>query len=203
MIRSILITLFCLSSTLLSGQDRINGLDILSEYMIGSFNSSEQAKKDTNYFNIRLDMHHIWKDQEGGFWLYVEQAINKPDAKPYRQRVYHVEEIGPNSFKSTIYKLDSADLYTGLHKNVSIEETLTRDNIERLPGCALELSYDGNHFSGQTKKGACLNSWGKATYATSEVEVFEDKMISWDRGWNDKDEYVWGAEKAGYIFIKQ
>jgi hypothetical protein len=27
-------------------------------------------------------------------------------------------------------------------------------------------------------------------------------MISWDRGYNDAGEQVWGAEKGGYIFLK-
>ncbi len=65
------------------------------------------------------------------------------------------------------------------------------------------LNFENAVFKGETKKGACLNSWGKAAYATSEVEISKNQVISWDRGWNEKDEYVWGAEKAGYVFIKQ
>ncbi len=195
------LTLFCVLSA--NAQDKINGLDILSNYMIGSFNSAEQAAADTNYFDIRLDMHRIWKQKTDGVWLYVEQAINREDATPYRQRVYHVEQLKDNLFRSTIYKLDSAELYTGLHHNQKLEALLTDENISLLKGCALELEFDGKGFIGATRKGACLNNWGKAAYATSEVEIFEDYMVSWDRGWNEKDEYVWGAEKAGYIFKKQ
>jgi CpeT protein len=35
------------------------------------------------------------------------------------------------------------------------------------------------------------------------VEIFADRLASWDRGWNKEDKQVWGAEKGGYVFIKQ
>lgn len=41
-----------------------------------------------------------------------------------------------------------------------------------------------------------------ASYARSEVEILEDKVISWDRGFDAEGNYVWGAEKSGYIFNK-
>jgi hypothetical protein len=28
-------------------------------------------------------------------------------------------------------------------------------------------------------------------------------MVSWDRGYNDEGEQVWGAEKGGYRFVKR
>jgi hypothetical protein len=42
-----------------------------------------------------------------------------------------------------------------------------------------------------------------ASYATSEVVIYSDKLISWDRGWNDEGKQVWGAQKGGYVFLKQ
>lgn len=183
-------------------QDQISGLDVLSSYMTGSFNSAKQAEMDTNYFDIRLDMHRIWKERKDGIWLYVEQAVNEEDAKPYRQRVYHLEQI-KNDYRSSIFQIDSALHFTGLHKDKALEAELTFDRIEKLEGCAINLSFNGQSFVGATKKGECKNNWGKAAYATSEVEIFSDKLVSWDRGWNEKDEYVWGAEKGGYYFIKQ
>jgi hypothetical protein len=178
-------------------------LGLLKTYMIGSFNSAIQAEADTNYFDIRLDMVPIWKDSKNGFWLYVEQAINKEDSKPYRQRVYHVEEIEKGIFQSTIYKMDSAHWFTGLARIPKLGSKLKKENIEILPGCALTLKLIGETFIGETKKGACLNAWGKAKYATSEVEMAANQMISWDRGWDENHEHVWGAENGGYIFVKQ
>jgi CpeT protein len=41
-----------------------------------------------------------------------------------------------------------------------------------------------------------------ATYATSEVIIKNQQMISWDRGYDSSDRQVWGAEKGGYVFEK-
>jgi CpeT protein len=49
----------------------------------------------------------------------------------------------------------------------------------------------------------CPSNLRGATYATSEVVVQHDKMISWDRGFDSRDKQVWGAEKGGYIFMKE
>jgi hypothetical protein len=39
-----------------------------------------------------------------------------------------------------------------------------------------------------------------ASYATSKVTIEEGLIISWDQGFNEEDEQVWGAVKGGYEF---
>ncbi|WP_337872991.1 CpcT/CpeT family chromophore lyase, partial [Ignavibacterium sp.] len=50
-------------------------LDLLVSWMTGSFNSEEQSKNDSDYYNISLEMHRIWENRNDGYWLYVEQAV--------------------------------------------------------------------------------------------------------------------------------
>ena len=64
-------------------------LTSLFKMMQGSFNSQTQADQDSTYYNISLHMYPIW--QEKGNWLYVEQALNRMQDKPYRQRIYEVD----------------------------------------------------------------------------------------------------------------
>ena len=51
------------------------GVDELVSWMEGSYNSYLQSSRDTNYFNISLEMHRIWTKRTDGYWLYVEQAM--------------------------------------------------------------------------------------------------------------------------------
>ena len=37
--------------------------------------------------------------------------------------------------------------------------------------------------------------------ATSKVSICQGAVESWDQGWNEADEQVWGAVKAGYVFL--
>lgn len=170
--------------------------------MIGSFNSEEQSKNDTNYYNISLEMHQIWKDRVDGYWLYVEQAVASVKDKPYRQRIYHIYEKN-GMIKSVIYSIPEEKNLVGGWKDISIFNKLSPSTLEAREGCEVIIKRkDENTFVGSTIDKNCTSNLRGAAYATTEVVITKDKMISWDRGFNDKDEQVWGAEKGGYIFNK-
>ncbi|MCW9016751.1 MAG: CpcT/CpeT family chromophore lyase, partial [Kangiellaceae bacterium] len=62
---------------------------------------------------------------------------------------------------------------------------------------------ENKSYSGSTDTNKCMSKLRGATYATSEVIVNHKGIVSWDRGFDSKDKQVWGAVKAGYIFLKQ
>lgn len=132
----------------------------------------------------------------------MEQAVVIAKNKPYRQRVYQLVQVDDSTFTSTVYYLDSTKWYVGGYKETSLLNKTTAEQLNLLEGCALILHYRAGSFVGATDDKACKNTWDKATYATSEVTAKPDRMISWDRGYNDAGEKVWGAEKGGYIFVK-
>ncbi len=189
--------------TLLLAQDKEPSLDLLVSYMQGTFSSIEQAKSDTDYFEIELEMARFNTEAEDGVWLYVEQATAAKKDKPYRQRVYHVQQVDANKFTSTIMSIKGGAAWYGSYKDPSTLGALPLDSLETLPGCAITLTYKDGAFVGSTDGRKCTNAWGKATYATSEVTVSPGLMVSWDRGYNDAGEQVWGAEKGGYRFVKK
>ena len=41
------------------------------------------------------------------------------------------------------------------------------------------------------------------SYAQSQVDVKPDRVESWDRGFDTEGNHIWGAEKGGYIFLRQ
>jgi hypothetical protein len=186
-----------------SAQDINPSLDLLASYMQGSFTSIEQAKSDTDYFEIELEMARFNKDAKDGVWLYVEQATATKKEKPYRQRVYHVRQVDANTFTSTIMSIKGGDAWYGSFADPEKLNGLSMDSLQTLEGCAITLTQKDGVFSGSTDGRKCTNAWGKATYATSEVTISPGLMVSWDRGYNDAGEQVWGAEKGGYRFVKK
>ena len=177
-------------------------LSLLVEYMEGSFSSERQAAADSAYFHITLDMRQIWNQDPTGAWLYVEQTAASSPGQPYRQRIYHLQQHSDTTFTSTIYGIPRPDHFVGGCEDPSMFSAITSDSLNLLEGCSISLILREGVFSGSTKAGACLNSWGEATYATSEVTITPDMLYSWDRGWNDSHKQVWGAEKGGYEFVK-
>ena len=83
----------------------------LFDLMQGSFNSQAQAVSDSSYYNISLHMYPIWEDQ--GRFLYVEQALNSRQNKPYRQRIYELTRVNDSVFSSAIYTLPVDSIWVG------------------------------------------------------------------------------------------
>ncbi len=169
--------------------------------MQGSFNSEIQAQVDSSYYNISMHMYPIWEDK--GNFIYVEQALYSAQNKPYRQRIYEVTRNSDSTFSSAIYKLDVDSVWIGKWKTPKAFDSISLKDIALKEGCEVILSrVSPNHFMGKTGDATCVSSMRGASFARSEVEILEDKIISWDRGFDSKGDYVWGAEKSGYIFNK-
>jgi hypothetical protein len=104
---------------------------------------------------------------------------------------------------SQVYELKNPKLYVGAWKEEMPLKNISTDSLEVRNGCAIYLrKYIDNTFKGSTPGNECLSNLRGATYATSEVSIYPDKIISWDRGWNNEGKQVWGAVKGGYEFLK-
>lgn len=169
--------------------------------MQGSFNSSDQAKVDSSYYNISLHMYPIWEDK--GNFLYVEQALNSMQNRPYRQRIYEVTRASDSTFSSAVYNLNVDSLWIGKWKTPKAFDLITLKDIALKEGCEVVLKRVApKQFMGKTGDDTCVSTMRGASFARSEVEILEDKVISWDRGFDADGNYVWGAEKGPYIFNK-
>jgi hypothetical protein len=174
----------------------------LKGYMTGSFSSAAQAVQDTNYFDITLHMYPIWPKREG-HWLYVEQAVTANQAKPYRQRVYKLEQRDAQTFVSHVYTIKAEKEYVNAWKTPEKFEALALEGIELKSGCEVILKKDGSQFSGATGDKTCPSELRGASYATSKVTIHSDKIVSWDQGFNAEGKQVWGATLGGYEFLKK
>lgn len=201
----LLTAVFFISFTL-KGQQKVTEKDLLelTNRMVGAFTSEAQSKSDTDYYNIHLHMAPIWTDSKDGYWLYVEQAVARALTKPYRQRIYHVYQQDEFTLVSKVFELNSPMRFAGAWNNTGLLAGLSADSLIDRQGCSIFLKKDKDgNFAGATPGKECLSSLRGAAYATSEVVIYADKLVSWDRGWDKNDKQVWGAEKGGYRFIKQ
>ena len=179
------------------------GVDVLVDYMTGSFSSEEQAQQDSNYFNIELEMVQLWKDRTDGPWLYIEQAVAESKDKPYRQRVYQLRKRNDGKIESLVYTIPDPLRFAGDYKKEFPLLRLTPDSLILKEGCEVVLyQADNGYFVGSTVEKNCSSDLRGASYATSEVMIDKDKMISWDRGFDESGKQVWGAADGGYIFKK-
>jgi hypothetical protein len=176
-------------------------LDRLADWMTGSFSSAAQADADPDFRHIVLHMVRIWPDRSDGVWLYVEQAVAEAADRPYRQRVYRVRRVGEDLFASSVFTLSDPQAFVGARRHEQPLAALGPGDLTPREGCTIYLleRADGS-FEGSTLGRLCRSTLRGATWASSEVVIDSKGMTSWDRGWNDVAEQVWGAEKAGYRF---
>jgi len=178
-------------------------LSLLAEWMTGHFSSASQAAADSSYFDIRLAMIPIWTARGEDHWLYVEQAVAGREEAPYRQRVYHLTRSPAGSLQSVVYELPHPERYVGAWRSPAVFAALAPTDLERRAGCAIELHRTPEgEFVGGTVDRRCASSLRGARYATSEVRIGPHEMVSWDRGFNQAGEQVWGATEGGYVFRK-
>jgi hypothetical protein len=175
--------------------------------MTGEFSSAEQAARDPDFRDISLKVSRIWTGGDDGIWLYVEQAVSTMLDRPYRQRVYHLTAI-PNTriptFRSEVYTLPGdARQFVGATNDPAKLARITPNDLVSREGCAVILKLTGpSTFSGSTVERNCQSEFQKASYATSEVTIRPDGVVSWDRGFDNEGKQVWGATKGGYHFVR-
>lgn len=175
----------------------------LARHLSGYFSSAAQAAADKSYFNIELRVVPIWPQRKDGPWLYVEQAdANTPD-KPYRQRVYRLERRG-DTYLSHIYTFKGDPLrQAGQWRQPQPLATLSPAELELKDGCAVLLQRESDgRYRGATADKACASDLRGARYASSKVTLDAQWLESWDQGWNEQGQQVWGAKTGPYRFIK-
>ncbi|MEM1329505.1 MAG: chromophore lyase CpcT/CpeT [Planctomycetota bacterium] len=181
--------------------------DHLASWLSGSFSSQAQSQEpESSYFDIRLEVVPIWTERTDGPWLYVEQAAASALERPYRQRVYRLSEPVPGRYRSDVYTLPGDALeYAGAFEDPSLLDVVGPSDLIERTGCAITMRFDEERtdsgaFIGSTEGTGCESSLRGASYATSEVVITDDKLVSWDRGWDQSGEQAWGAVDGPYIF---
>lgn len=178
-------------------------LEVLARWIDGSFTSEAQSKADTTYFDVRLHMKRMWLDRSDGYWFLVEQAIATSQDKPYRQRVYHIHRVEENMIEWRVFTWKNPSAVVGAWADTTKLDGLSPDDLAKRRGCEVYMQMDDIMFFGSTHGTACTSDIKGASYATSDLKIFRDRIISWDRGFSADGVQVWGAVKGGYVFIKQ
>ena len=201
----LLISSLLILATSFSQSKKVNQKDLKKLYkiMAGEFSSEQQSKNDSSYFHIMLRMKPIVLNNDG-YWFYVEQSMAAMQEKPYRQRVYHLYIQDDTTIMSKVFEVKNSSQYINAWKDESKLKNITTDSLIDRQGCGIFLhKQQDKTFKGSTPFKECLSTLRGATYATSEVTIYKNKLVSWDRGWDKNDKQVWGAVKGGYIFVKQ
>ena len=175
----------------------------LKTFMQGSFSSGQQAKSDTSFLPISLEMKQVWTKRKDGYWLYVEQAQIITPAKPYQQRMYHLYLQDDTILVSQVFEFKDPSIVVGWWKEPRRFDSLKFYALGSRIGCEVYLKKNKQgEFTGNTLGKECESTIKGASYATSEVIINKSGLRSWDRGWDADGKQVWGSINGPYIFKK-
>ncbi|HEU4403749.1 MAG TPA: chromophore lyase CpcT/CpeT, partial [Polyangiaceae bacterium] len=106
--------------------------------------------------------------------------------------------------RSRVFELRAPEAAVGACARPERPRFAAADAAERA-GCAVELDWhEGERaFAGSTSGRACPSGLRGASYATSEVRLDAERLVSWDRGYDDAGKQVWGATKGPYEFVRR
>ncbi len=178
----------------------------LARWMAADFSNQAQAIENPPFFaHIRVCMRPLPVELLAGVSLLVEQAYDYNLNDPYRLRVLKlIEAEGQIEIENYLVK-DEQEFF-GATRDPKRLAVLTRDRLEQLPGCNMQVVWTGHSFKGKVQPGkACIVSRrGKTTYLDSEFEIDDTQFTSLDRGLDpDTDERVWGSIAGPFQFERR
>lgn len=162
----------------------------------GVFWTQEQHLKDSAFDNVIVRTDLIRIDGDGTYWMYTEQGEFE-NYTPYRKRVYELKLI-KDVILQRIHYIKNEDKFSYLNY-----KSITNDDIQLKEGCDIWiiLDDDGN-YNGNTDGKNCVATFRGSSYVTTDFWVERKEVGSWERGWNEFDEQVWGSVRGYYIYKK-
>lgn len=179
-------------------------LVLLTTWFTGRFDNHLQvwqAKgKNTPEELIHEHIHSIFARVEvpafGPHVFYVKQYMDNDPKKTYRQRLYTFEPSPDQSaIVLRIFAFPDDAAYMDSHLDPSKLAGLTPDKVRATPGCEVYWKRQGDHFSGQTKEGACRiksRRSGKMLIISDDLYLDEDEIWIHDRAVDTEGNYVFG-----------
>lgn len=184
---------------------------LVTQSLIGQKYSRDQASRDPdNYFNIRMLTCPAAEMVDGSNVLYFEQAFWRTPQKPFRQRFYMVKPC-PKELRCDVelssYAIRDVEEYRNFCDRPKDQRPLPEEVLgdigEHLATIYLNRCERGKRclYEGSTPPGGFPNSWNGATHCTSELAIVKNNEIhTWDRGYDDDGNQVWGVKEGPYEF---
>ncbi|MGF1520922.1 MAG: chromophore lyase CpcT/CpeT [Leptolyngbyaceae cyanobacterium] len=178
----------------------------LARWMAADFSNQQQAMDNPPLFaHIRVCMRPLPYEVLDGVGLYLEQAYDFMLKQPYRARAMKLFVVD-NRIEIENFKVKDEESVYGAARDRALLNTLTRDRLEKSPGCNMHVEWTGHSFKGKVEPGkACMVvRKGQNTYLDNEFEISEDGLLSWDRGRDpETDEQLWGTLAGPFQFRRR
>ncbi|KAA3635645.1 MAG: hypothetical protein DWP97_04380 [Calditrichaeota bacterium] len=178
---------------------------LLNQFMnkiTGSYSSYEQAAADSYYIDLHLNVKEIWKTEDSSRWLLLQTSFSSDTLYPYKNQLFHLYPYALNLIRIDIYSISEKKAFFKTVDSSLAFDTTFLEYVSISANCELYLNHIKSTFAAYSKSDKCPNNLRGASYANTDIELDGDELYIWERGYNSKDEQVWGPLNGGYIFKK-
>ena len=198
-------------------------LTTLAQWLSGEFSNQAQALNEPTWFvKLRLWHRPIPTRLGGHLAIFAEQANALYPEQSYRQRVFALQEHS-GMLQAQYFGFKQPERFKGAGIKPELLNRLTLDDLEQLPGCVLEITYEGDgrstdagprflgrmrlgdrcQFRYQEKSGQEKSGQEKVGQVILGFDVSVDQFLSYDKGVDPETEKpIWGALMGPYVFAK-
>jgi CpeT/CpcT family (DUF1001) len=177
----------------------------LAHLMAGAFDNKPQAMEQPAWFvHLSLWYRPLPVRIEGNLALFAEQANAMMGDCPYRQRIAVLSEA-EGGLRVQYWAFKQPEKVSGAGANPSLLEGIGLNDLERLPGCGLGVTQQGDRFKAEPDAEAkcCFQYDGATRQVVLGFEVSPGKFWSYDRGVDpETGRGLWGALMGAYEFQK-
>jgi CpeT protein len=175
-------------------------VDEVASYLIGAMDTSAQAAIDRHGPDVRITTCSIRVADTAATFLYQEQALSLKLNSPYRQRFL---QIAPSAdrlqVESIAYKPANPEAWMGLCDKPEVDRIVPVSQLGDTV-CSLILQKQGDGYLGTTPEEGCVANYRGAVRITNQVQLTQNTMETWDRGFDAGGQQVWGARDESYQY---
>ena len=179
----------------------------LTQWLTGEFDNQSQAKDQPIWFvHLRLWQRLLPMQIEGHPAFFAEQANALYLDSPYRQRVFVLKPSSiSDCLEAQYFAFKQPDRFKGAGANPALLNALSLDDLERLPGCRLTVTYHNGTYKAEPvpDTACCFQYNGETRQVILGFEATADRFLSYDRGIDmTTKQAIWGAVMGAYEFQK-
>lgn len=182
----------------------VNPVHEVADHLIGVMDTSAQAALNSNFVSVQMTTCEVLltssleEVDQNSVYLYQEQALSNTLDQPYRQRFLHIVQGRTNQeIESRTYKPDNPTDWTGFCQQA--QRTIAPDDLGDQV-CTVSLRSSSLGYVGSTSDEGCPVNVRGAVRLTNIVVLHADGMDTWDRGFDENDLQVWGAQAEPYRY---
>lgn len=178
----------------------------------GRFSSYPQTLVDTTKSDVLIRTKWIQKLDEYDIFYTQQGEYYKGTFYPYRQRIYKTKNEGTH----ILLEINTIDIpYTilqdtpkGNHPTFTLDlSQIKPESFQPKQGCDIKIIkvYQKDNtpiLYGSTNQNDCVATFNGSTYTQVDFLILPNGLISWERGYNENHEQVWGPEESPYLFLK-